>query len=72
MAVQFDTTRYEWVHGKAPKGRGSWAFTRKASHGMEEDTFFSPSWMTYAEARTWARKQVQAQGFQDATVEVGA
>ncbi len=72
MAVQMKTESYEFAHGSAPKGRGSWMFTREASHGMPAREFAAPMWMTYAEARAWVKQQVRAEGFQDATVVVGA
>lgn len=70
MAIRFDSSRFVRSHGKEPKGSGTWAFEREASHGMAAETFFAPSWMTFAEARSWAKKRVRAEGFQDATVYV--
>jgi hypothetical protein len=70
MAIRFDTTQFRVSHCAEPKGRGSWMFEREASHGMPARTFTSPAWMTFTEARAWARKQVQAEGFQDAVVHV--
>lgn len=49
MAIKIDTTSYEIVHGKAPRGRGQWAFIREASHGQPSRTLFSPN-LTYREA----------------------
>ena len=72
MAIEVNTTGYECAHGKKPKGRGQWAFERKASHGREAHVFCAPGWMTFKEAAAWCRKQVRAEGFQDATVMVGA
>lgn len=71
MAITIDTTEYEFTHGKAPRGRGQWAFIREASHGEPSRVFFSPD-MTYREACAWVRRQVRAEGFQDAEVRVGA
>lgn len=72
MSITISTTAYEFTHGKKPRGRGSWAFIRKASHGQEDRTMFAPSWMTFREACAWCRAQVRAEGFQDANVEVGS
>lgn len=72
MAIKVETQQYVAVHGKAPRGAGSWAFVREASHGMPAHTFFSPAWMTFREATAWVKRQVRAEGFQDATVHVGA
>jgi hypothetical protein len=72
MSIEIRTEKFQFAHGKAPKGNGSWAFVREASHGIEERTFFAPSSMTFREACAWVRKQVRAEGFQDATVHVGS
>jgi len=62
MAVRFDDSKFRASHMVAPKGRGSWAFE------FEGDVFFSPSWMSFAEARKWAKDAVKRRGFQDAVV----
>lgn len=72
MAIEFKTEQYEWSHGHKPKGRGTWMFVRKASHNLPAAEFMSPSGMSYTEARAWCNRQVRAEGFQDATVVVGA
>lgn len=68
MAIEIRTTRYEFSHGKAPRGKGSWAFIQEASHGHEEHLWFAPSNLTYREACAVIRKRVKASGFQDATL----
>lgn len=70
MSIQIETTRYEFAHGRKPKGRGSWAFIREASHGQEERVIFAPSNLTLREASAVARKRVRDEGFQDATLQV--
>jgi hypothetical protein len=72
MTVEVNTSKFVAAHGTEPKGRGSWAFVQEASHGQEEHVFFAPAWMTFTEARAWVKKQVRANGFQDATVHVGS
>lgn len=54
MSIIFDPMPYIRSHGRAPRGRGSWAF---AFEGREP--IFSPS-MTLAEAKRWAAAQVRA------------
>lgn len=64
MAVRFETTRYEFSHGKKPSGRGSWAFE------WEGQVYFSPScFQTFREAKAWMNKMVR-RTHQDATVHV--
>jgi hypothetical protein len=72
MAIQFHTEQFEFSHGRKPKGHGSWAFVRRASHNQSEQTMFAPRNMTFAEARTWCRRTLFQQGWQDAHVDVGA
>ena len=71
MAIRIETRAYETTHGKAPRGTGQWAFTREASHGQDARMIFTPA-MTYREACAWVRRAVRAEGFQDATLTVGA
>jgi hypothetical protein len=56
MQIEFLTTTYEWSTGKAPRGRGSWAFTTSETR---DEVFFSPS-MTYTEARAWMTAKLRA------------
>ncbi|QIG76150.1 hypothetical protein EVC24_129 [Rhizobium phage RHph_I4] len=78
MAIQIKTERYEFAHGKAPKGAGSWAFIQEACFNHDaaksfgEHTIFAPGWMTYREACAWVRKLVRTEGFRDATIHVAA
>ena len=71
MAITITTAAYEAAHGRKPAGRAQWAFTRLASHGAEARTFLLPT-ASYREACALVRARVRAEGFQDATVELGA
>lgn len=44
--IRFDTTAYEYVHGKKPRGRGQWCIALKGS----VDVFVSPC-ATLSEAK---------------------
>jgi hypothetical protein len=58
LKITFDTTPFEVSHCKAPKGRGSWAFSNIRNPDVLRDhIWFSPS-MTYAEARKWFKQQL--------------
>jgi hypothetical protein len=59
--IRFTNASYESSHGRAPRGRGSWAFCPafKADHGDYLDfTIFSPAGMTISEAKTWAKAKI--------------
>lgn len=51
MKIRFDDTPFRAAHGKAPRGRGCWAFAATKNPAMEE-VVFSPS-MTLTEAKKW-------------------
>lgn len=54
--IDFSTREYEMAHGKAPKGRGSWAFCPRQNYNdsnyLDHTVWFSG---TYAEARKQAK-----------------
>jgi hypothetical protein len=54
---EFNTRQFEFSHGRAPKGRGSWAF---AVRDLGGEPIFTPS-MTYAEAKMWIKNHVRPQ-----------
>jgi hypothetical protein len=60
MTIEFNTSVFEFAHGRAPRGRGSWAFFPDRRCRIE-DAVFSPS-MTYAEAKRWARTEPRIVG----------
>jgi ADP-heptose:LPS heptosyltransferase len=54
--VEFDSTPFEFSHGRCPKGRGSWAFSVERNPDVTSPAvLFSPS-MTYGEAKRFARE----------------
>jgi len=53
MKIEFSTRQFVRSHMREPRGRGSWAFDM----GIGEIAF-SPS-MTYAEAKRWAKEELQ-------------
>jgi len=54
MEIEFNTYTFQASHGKAPRGRGSWAFS--LDRAGRDHLIFSPS-MTYGEAKRWAREE---------------
>lgn len=60
--VTFDTSPFVRSHFYAPRGRGSWAFSTESNPDVLGPTMlWSPS-MTFGEAKSWARQQVQGRG----------
>ncbi len=60
LVVRWDVSEWQDSHGSGPRGRGSWAFRQR---GMTPgDLMWSPAGMTYAEARAWARKELEDRG----------
>ena len=62
MTVRFDTSEFEFSHGRAPRGRGSWAFSlvrdpdvTKSLPADKTGVLFTPS-LTYGEAKMFARR----------------
>lgn len=56
--MTFSDLYYRREHGKAPRGRGSWAFCpapKAKAHDYLDHTVFSPGGMTLTEAKKWAR-----------------
>lgn len=50
MKIDFDTTNYEFTHGRKPKGWGMWAFEYRDGLRWSEPVWVTGS-MTYAEAK---------------------
>jgi hypothetical protein len=51
----FDTRDYQWTHGRAPKGFGSWAF--------EVPGLAGPIWAprsNYGQAKVWIKAHVRS------------
>lgn len=54
---EFNVRSFVFSHGRAPKGRGSWAFM--VPDVWRREIKFSPS-MTYTEAKVWIKNQVRS------------
>jgi hypothetical protein len=61
MAIEVNTTEYQFSHGHTPRGRGSWAFcfTRNAA---DESIYWAPGSLTYTEALKLAKAEAKARG----------
>ena len=55
--IEVRTSEFQFEHGRAPRGRGSWAF--QFSFKRPGDYDWSPS-MTYSEAKRWAVARVRS------------
>ena len=60
MTVYFNTTEYEFSHGKSPRGRGGWAFSFVRRPDVMTEVFWVNG--TYAEAKKVARDKAKAEG----------
>ena len=58
---EFDTTQYEWSHGKKPRGVGSWAFVPADYIWPKVETMpadaIAWAWGTYSEAKKEVSKK---------------
>lgn len=61
MAVEVCTTEYEFSHGKAPRGFGSWAFAFNP-HWRDVSEVFWVNGSTYGDARKVACQKAKAEG----------
>ena len=55
-AVQIDTTNYQWVHGRHPRGRGNWIFIPDEAAMEPLDYVHAPMLLTYTQAVKWLRR----------------
>ncbi len=55
--MTFSNDRYIASHGKAPRGRGAWAFLYTPRGQTEERTIFISGSMTLTEAKAELRKR---------------
>jgi hypothetical protein len=63
LRIIFDSREFELSHGRAPRGRGSWAFSQyRRPDPLSKDVHFSPGGMTLAEARKWFVARLRAIG----------
>ena len=55
-SFQFDSTGFEFAHGRAPRGRGSWAFLPAGANEADPDAYvWVPGSCTFTEAKRWMR-----------------
>lgn len=55
-SFQFDSTGFELAHGRAPRGRGSWAFLPAGANEADPDAYvWAPGSCTFTEAKRWVR-----------------
>jgi len=57
---EFDTTEYEWSHGRKPRGRGSWAFFAQGADTSNAEAAVWAPVGTWSEARRWVRANCEA------------
>lgn len=53
--TEFSTTKFEFSHGKKPRGFGVWGFDFEEWNGCEmtTDTVFTPHAMSFTAAKVW-------------------
>lgn len=56
MAVRFDTTEFEFSHGHAPRGRGSWGFLFRVNGEWVADPSQDAAWGDLAQV-WWASEE---------------
>lgn len=60
-AISFDSTGYEFAHGRAPRGRGSWAFLPAGANEADPAAYvWVPGSCTFSEAKRWVRANCPA------------
>jgi len=59
MSREWDTTEYEWSHGRKPRGTGSWAFVPADSiwPGEMPADAIAWAWGTYGDAKREVAKR---------------
>jgi hypothetical protein len=62
LRIMFDASEFELSHGRAPRGRGRWAFSMlRRPDPLTDEIHFSPT-MTITEARKWIVALLRAMG----------
>jgi hypothetical protein len=61
MALEFDTTEYEFSHGRKPRGRGGWVFEKYLPHPagngfVDRFVFWAKGGQTLTEAKRELRQ----------------
>lgn len=59
MAIEFNTTDYQFSHGRSPRGLGGWAFSYERNPEMAAIFWVNGS---YGEAKRVARDKARADG----------
>jgi hypothetical protein len=63
LRIRFDDSEFQRSHRRAPRGRGSWAFSMlRQPDPLANEVHFSPGGMTLAEARKWIVARLRAMG----------
>lgn len=64
----FDSTYYEFAHGRVPRGRGSWAFVPAGVSDDDVDSFvWVPGSCTFTDAKRWVRANCPAGSYRVAS-----
>lgn len=64
VSVTINTSNYQFMHGKMPRGRGNWAFYL----GSATVPWFAPANSRYADARATAVRRAKRQMVNTVTV----
>jgi hypothetical protein len=54
------TQGYKWVHGKAPRGSGAWAFY--FADAKDSEPVFGPWFHSFTKASEWAVREAAKRG----------
>lgn len=68
MNIEFGTKDYQYSHGHAPRGRGSWAFEIAGETWWAKDPVTGITSMTYGEAKKLAVAEAKKRGVQEVEV----
>ena len=60
MKVRVDTTKYQFSHGKQPRGYGNWMFHILTAKGVLPSASTGP--MSYSDAKCEAMAKAKAEG----------
>lgn len=62
MTIEFRTERYEFSHGRKPRGRGMWAFEYTPRGQTQSRVVWAMSNMTLTEAKKFVTPLLQEPG----------
>lgn len=63
MTVRFDSTDFEWAHGRKPRGTGMWGFGFGRRAPTVSEAWFTPTSVNFTEAKRQARAEAKRRGF---------